>query len=47
MGKVFFIADLHFGHRDVIAFDGRPFKDVDEMEAEMIRRWNARVRAPF
>ena len=43
MGKVFFIADLHFGHRDVIAFDRRPFKDVDEMEAEMIRRWNARV----
>ena len=26
MTKVFFIADLHFGHKDVIAFDNRPFR---------------------
>lgn len=43
MAKVFFIADLHFGHKDVIAFDHRPFKDVEEMEAEMICKWNAKV----
>ena len=43
MARVFFIADLHFGHKDVIPFDKRPFRDVEEMEAEMIRRWNARV----
>lgn len=43
MAKVFFISDLHFGHRDVIAFDRRPFKDVEEMEAEMVCRWNAKV----
>ena len=43
MPKLFFIADLHFGHKDVIAFDHRPFRDVEEMEDEMIRRWNARV----
>jgi calcineurin-like phosphoesterase family protein len=43
MSKVYFISDLHFGHKYVIAFDKRPFKDVQEMEAEMIRRWNARV----
>lgn len=43
MARVFFIADLHFGHKDVIAFDKRPFRDVEEMEAEMIRRWNTRV----
>ena len=43
MSTIFFIADLHFGHKDVIAFDHRPFRDVEEMEEEMIRRWNARV----
>lgn len=43
MAKVFFIADLHFGHKDVIAFDRRPFKDVEEMETEMICKWNAKV----
>ncbi len=43
MSKVFFISDLHFGHKYVIAFDKRPFKDVQEMETEMIRRWNAKV----
>lgn len=43
MAKVFFISDLHFGHKDVIAFDHRPFKDVEEMDAEMIRKWNAKV----
>ena len=43
MARVFFIADLHFGHRDVLSFDKRPFRDVEEMETEMIRRWNAKV----
>lgn len=43
MSKVFFISDLHFGHKYVIPFDKRPFKDVQEMETEMIRRWNAKV----
>ena len=43
MGKVFFVSDLHFGHKYVIAFDKRPFRDVREMELEMIRRWNAKV----
>lgn len=43
MGKVFFIGDLHFGHEKIIAFDRRPFRTVEEMDAELIRRWNAKV----
>ena len=27
-----YTADLHFGHRNVINFDHRPFLDIDEME---------------
>ena len=43
MGKVFFISDLHFGHENVIRFDNRPFASVNEMDDELIRRWNAKV----
>lgn len=41
----YYIADLHFGHTNVIRFDNRPFNDMEEMERELIRRWNARVTA--
>lgn len=43
MGKIFFTSDLHFGHENVIRFDDRPFTTVDEMDEELIRRWNAKV----
>lgn len=43
MGKVFFTADLHFGHENVIKFDARPFETVEEMDEELIRRWNEKV----
>ncbi|MEG9430528.1 MAG: DUF2442 domain-containing protein [Christensenellaceae bacterium] len=41
--KVFFTADLHFGHNNVIRFDNRPFSSVEEMDAELIKRWNNKV----
>lgn len=43
MGKTFFTSDLHFGHKNVLRFDGRPFDSVEEMDSELIRRWNAKV----
>ena len=43
MGKTYFTSDNHFGHERVIQFDKRPFVSVEEMDAEMIRRWNAKV----
>ena len=39
--NVYFISDFHIGHHNVIKFDGRPFRDVDEMHAELIKRWNS------
>lgn len=38
-----YISDLHFGHANVIKFDSRPFRDVEEMDRCMIERWNGKV----
>ena len=43
MGKIFFTSDTHFGHENVLRFDNRPFASVDEMDEELIRRWNEKV----
>lgn len=40
---VFFTADTHFGHENVIRFCDRPFASVEEMNETMIRNWNERV----
>lgn len=34
---------MHFGHENAIRFDNRPFGSVDEMDAELIKRWNNKV----
>lgn len=39
----FYISDLHFGHKNVIKHDSRPFADVDEMDRALIDLWNAKV----
>lgn len=39
----YYIADLHMGHENVIRFDNRPFSSVEEMDAEIIKRWNGVV----
>lgn len=43
MSKLFFISDLHFGHRNCMAFDNRPFKTIEEHDTELINRWNSAV----
>ena len=41
--NLFFISDFHVGHANVIRFDGRPFKDTDEMNETLIKNWNSVV----
>ena len=42
--KTYFISDLHLGHANCIRFDKRPWETVEEMDMEIIRRWNRKVR---
>lgn len=42
--SIFFTSDLHIGHSNVIKFDNRPFASVKEMNEELIRRWNKKVK---
>lgn len=44
MDNVFFTSDLHFGHANVIRYDGRPFSSANEMDEKMIELWNQTVK---
>ena len=40
---IFFTADLHFGHGNIIRHCNRPFASADEMDAALIHNWNSSV----
>ena len=39
----YFIADLHFGHTNILAYDNREFKDIEEHDKTLIENWNKTV----
>lgn len=39
----FYTSDLHLEHTNCIRFDNRPFRNTDEMNAEIVKRWNTVV----
>lgn len=41
---IYYTADLHLGHANVIRHCDRPFDDVEEMDAALIENWNRRVK---
>ncbi len=45
MKKIFFIGDTHFGDSHIIDYEQRPFENVEEMDRELINRWNSVVTA--
>jgi len=40
---VWFTADLHLGHHNIITYCQRPFTDVEAMNNALVERWNAVV----
>ena len=35
-----YLADMHFDHDSIIAYDNRPFDSVEEMNEALIANWN-------
>ena len=43
MKKYFVIADLHFNHSNIIQYCNRPYSNVEQMNEDLIKRWNSVV----
>lgn len=43
--KIFVTSDTHFRHRNILVYEAenRPFENVEQMNAELVDRWNAKV----
>ncbi|MDX9695412.1 MAG: metallophosphoesterase [Bacteroidales bacterium] len=37
---IFYTADLHFGHKNILEYCDRPFQNVNEMNETLIQNWN-------
>ncbi len=44
LSKILFTSDLHFGHKNVLRFDSRPYFTVDEMDKALIDNWNNKAK---
>ena len=41
--RVYFTSDTHFNHTNILKYCQRPFRNVDEMNEQMIANWNETV----
>ena len=39
----YFIADLHFGHKNILGFDKRPWINIEDHDVALIKNWNEAV----
>lgn len=40
----YYISDLHLGHENIIRLCSRPYTDVDEMNLDLVHKWNAKIK---
>ena len=43
--RTFFTSDTHFGHKGILNYTDRPWRDTLEMDEKLIEYWNSVVRA--
>jgi len=41
--NVWFTADLHLGHTNIVGYCGRPYRSAEDMDASLVALWNATV----
>lgn len=45
MSRIWFTSDTHWGHANIVRYDGRPFTSIEEHDEALIERWNACVQS--
>jgi len=42
--NIFFVSDTHFNHTNIIKYAQRPYSNAEEMNEDLIKRWNSVVK---
>lgn len=42
---IWFVSDMHFGHKNIISYCNRPYESVEEMNEALVDNWNSNVQA--
>lgn len=43
MSRIFYTSDTHFGHENILRYCNRPYETVEEMNIDLVSRWNSVV----